>query len=318
VNVTPGFRQVLDHGVATSAVTQAQAINGKQAFQIHWHRKHAMLDNFNDKLAPITGMIVCADDYGLREDINRSILELCNVGKLSAVSCMVLLERCTAASLEELRRHESSIDMGLHLCLTDEGLPLSGSVQGLADSSRLPRFGLLLRRALSRRINPQQLRLDISKQYELFVEKCGRRPDYIDGHLHVHQLPVIGEALVAFVQSLPVGSRPYVRNTCLPLRELRRRGLPWLKSAMIGFFGKRMLSLLNAAAITTNQGFAGIYDFRCWSQYEAYFPKFVECLPNTNGLLVVHPGADEDWRRKECEVLRRFDFPAGSPNRFRR
>jgi hypothetical protein len=263
-------------------------------------------------------MIVCADDYGLREDVNCSILELCDAGRLSAVSCMVLLERCTAGSLEELRRRESRIDIGLHLCLTDEGLPLSGSVQSLADSSRLPRFGLLLRWALSRRLQPQQVRLDISKQYELFVEKCGRRPDYIDGHLHAHQLPVIGEALVEFVKSLPAESRPYVRNTWLPLRELRHRGLPWLKSAMIGYFGKRMLSLLNAAATPTNQGFAGIYDFRCWSRYEGYFPKFVDCLPNANGLLVVHPGADEDWRRKECEVLRRFNFPAGSPNRFRR
>jgi hypothetical protein len=87
---------------------------------------------------------------------------------------------------------------------------------------------------------------------------------------------------------------------------------------MIGFFGKRMLSHLEAAGLPTNQGFAGIYDFRRWSQYQAYFPKFVECLPDANGLLVVHPGADEDWRRQECEVLRRFDFPAGSPNRFRR
>src|SRR2546422_7241019 len=44
-------------------------------------------------------MILCADDYGLSEDIDRAILELCRSGRLTAVSCMVALERCSADSL---------------------------------------------------------------------------------------------------------------------------------------------------------------------------------------------------------------------------
>ena len=70
-------------------------------------------------------MIICADDYGLREDIDRAILELCNRRRLTAVSCMVLFERCNAGALKRLLAHEGNVDIGLHLCLTDEGLPLS-------------------------------------------------------------------------------------------------------------------------------------------------------------------------------------------------
>ena len=68
-------------------------------------------------------MILCADDYGLREDIDEAILELCGLGKLTAVSCMVGLESCTAQSLGKLLRQESALDIGLHLCLTHEDLP---------------------------------------------------------------------------------------------------------------------------------------------------------------------------------------------------
>ena len=51
-------------------------------------------------------MILCADDYGLSEDIDRAILELCRSGRLTAVSCMVALERCSAESLRELLAHQ--------------------------------------------------------------------------------------------------------------------------------------------------------------------------------------------------------------------
>ena len=75
---------------------------------------------------------------------------------------------------------------------------------------------------------------------------------------------------------------------------------------------------LRAAGVSTNQGFAGIYDFQNWRNYGAYLPRFVACLPEPNGILVVHPGFDEDWRRAELEALFGFTFAEGMPNRFRR
>src|SRR5260221_6226051 len=62
-------------------------------------------------------MIVCADDFGLRDDINSAVLELCGLGKLSAVSCMVVLERCSLTAVKPLLVHQGRIDIGLHLCL---------------------------------------------------------------------------------------------------------------------------------------------------------------------------------------------------------
>jgi predicted glycoside hydrolase/deacetylase ChbG (UPF0249 family) len=254
-------------------------------------------------------MIVCADDYGLREDINQAILELAGLGKLTAASCMAALESCTAERLGKLLQHGSHIDMGLHLCLTREDLS--------CPDDRSPSFGSLLRAALTGGVSRTEIRQRVAAQYELFVKKAGRRPDYLDGHLHAHQLPGVRDGLLDFVLSLPREDRPYVRNTAMPIRALRKAGLPWVKALLIGRFGAGFRKNLRQEGIATNHGFAGIYDFREWRRYPVYLPKFIVCLTEPTGILVVHPGQEEPWRRQEFRALMEFEFAPRSLNRFR-
>jgi hypothetical protein len=87
---------------------------------------------------------------------------------------------------------------------------------------------------------------------------------------------------------------------------------PWF----VGLFGARFFRQLRASGVPTNDGFAGIYDFGKWRRYGEYLPRFVSCLPGSNGILVAHPGSDENWRRQEFAALRDFPFAAGTPNRF--
>jgi hypothetical protein len=261
-------------------------------------------------------MILCADDYGLSDGVNAAILELCALGRLSAVSCMVALERCSAEDMARLLALKPKPDIGLHLCLTDEGLPLSACPAWPGGQPpHLPTFGKLLRRSLLG-IGPRGIAETVAAQYELFVQKCSVRPDFIDGHLHVHQLPGMAQAVEAFVRGLPKESRPYVRNTHLPLSELRSRRLPWVKAAFIGGFGGRMRRRLGAAGLRTNEGFAGIYDFKRFAEFPAFLSRFVECLPHPNGILVAHPGREEPWREQEFATLREFPFSPGALNRF--
>ncbi len=257
-------------------------------------------------------MIICADDYGMGDDVDRAILELCAMRKLSAVSCMVALERCRAELLKPLLEFQAGVDIGLHFCIADETLT------ALENKKSLPAFGAVLRRSLLGKILSKEIRNEVAAQYELFLKKCGRPPDYIDGHLHAHQLPGVREGLLEFVSSLPANARPYVRNTCEPVKNLWKNRLPWLKAAFIGEFGAKMLKELRANGIPTNEGFAGIYDFKNYRGYLDYFPRFAACLQKRNGILVVHPGGNENWRRSEYEVLSRYTFNVGAPNRFDR
>jgi predicted glycoside hydrolase/deacetylase ChbG (UPF0249 family) len=258
-------------------------------------------------------MIICADDYGLREDIDRAILELCGLGKLSAVSCMVLFERCDPAALRRLLTHQAKVDIGLHLCLTGERLPLSPPLA----ESHLTDFKSLFWHAMFGQIKRQEIFRQVSIQYELFMAKCGRRPDYIDGHLHAHQLPGVRSGLIDFVSSLPPEHKPYVRNTRMSVGEMRHLKLSWAKAAFISALGMRMQRALHTRAVATNDGFAGIYSFKKWQSYPRYLPKFVECLHKPNGILVVHPGFNEDWRKQEFESLQKFILNEES-NRFQR
>ena len=261
-------------------------------------------------------MIVCADDYGLSDGINEAILELCRRARLTAVSCMVALERCDAQSMARLRELKSSVDIGLHLCLTEVGLPLSRcSAWAEGHRPQLPSFPKLVARSFFG-VGVEHLARTVAAQYELFIQKCGATPDFIDGHLYAHQLPRVADSLEAFVSGLPAGSRPYIRNADLSLLELKSRYLPWLKAAFIGRAGRRMRQRLIKAHIRTNQGFAGIYDFKRFREYPSYLPRFVDCLPHKNGILVVHPGHGEDWREQEFATLQEFVFPPRKLNRF--
>jgi hypothetical protein len=261
-------------------------------------------------------MIVCADDYGLREDIDQAILDLTGAGKLAAVSCMAVLESCTPESLGKVLQRTPAVDVGLHLCLTSEDLPDGLPTDAMGTHRRAYTFRGLLVSALAGRVSEAGIRGQVAAQYELFMQKAGRRPDYLDGHLHVHQLPSVRDGLIEFVLSLPVAERPYVRNTAMPLPKLWKARLPWLKAWLIGSFGAELQRMLRRADIATNQGFAGIYDFEKWRRYGAYLPRFAACLAAPNGILVVHPGSHEPWRKQEYCVLKEFTFAAGSLNRL--
>jgi hypothetical protein len=224
---------------------------------------------------------------------------------------MSALQRCTADTLKVLLEHQTKVDIGLHLCLTDDGLPVE-----LPRSQELPTFGSLVTRSLLMQTNPRDISREIQIQYELFVAKSGKQPDFIDGHLHVHQLPGVRQGLLDFVSTLPPHHRPYIRNTFMPAGNLRRARLPWMKAAIIGTQGATMKRMLEAAGIRTNNGFAGIYDFRRWQKYSEYLPRFAASLREQNGLLVVHPGLCEDWRRQEFESLTGFKSDPGKLNRY--
>jgi len=259
-------------------------------------------------------MIVCADDFGLRADIDEAILELCAARKLSAVSCMTLFERCSQESLREIQKFRARIDLGLHLCLTAE--PVARSSNGANASPIIfSSFANCLWRTFSRTVSKPDLLREISAQYEGFVDKTGSAPDHIDGHLHIHQAPAIREALIEFVLGLPENHRPYVRNTAMSIRELQTRRLLFAKAWPIGIFGARMARRLRSAGLRTNEGFAGIYDFNRHMRFCEFLPGFVRCLKDRKGILVVHPGKGEAWRRSEFEAMAKTDFTR-SPNKF--
>ncbi|MEI6149844.1 MAG: ChbG/HpnK family deacetylase [bacterium] len=256
-------------------------------------------------------MIVCADDYGLTEDINWAILDLAGRGRLSAVSIMIALPQCDRTAVAALQTYAGRVELGLHLVLTD-ARPLGAAEEERSILDRnggfLP-FGRLMRRACVMGVRPADVAREVGLQVRRFEECVGARPKFIDSHLHVHQFPGVAEGVAAFVAGLPAAGRPAVRNACVPLRKALRQGVAPMKNLAISLFGRRMRRLLRAQGIVTNEGFAGIYDYRRHSEYKQYLKRFLSCMESPSGILMVHPGGVEAWRRSEYEALGETELP---------
>lgn len=221
-------------------------------------------------------MIICADDFGMTEDINRATAELVRAGKIDAVSCMVNSPFFLA---DELRRL-GSVNLGLHFTLAETR----------------QEFRRLLIRAYMRRLNRRKIYDELAAQYDRFLQIAGHPPDFIDGHLHVQQLPVIRDAVIEFIRTQCAGHITRVRNAAMPLRQCS------IKSFLISMPGWTIKRKLNKAGIPTNDGFGGIYNYTGFMRYPRYLENFLRNIPE-NGIIMVHPGLSEPWRRAEFDAL---------------
>ena len=222
-------------------------------------------------------MILCADDFGMAEDSNRATAELARTGKIDAVSCMVKAPFFTAEELLELG---GAVKTGLHFTLAE-------TPQEFRD---------LVVRAYTRRLDRQALIGELTAQVERFEQITGRQPDFIDGHLHVQQLPVVRDAVIELIKARFPEAPPPVRNASIPLRRCSP------KSLLISAPGRVLKRKLRAASIPTNDGFGGIYNYRDFMRYPRHLEHFLRTVPDT-GIIMVHPGLNEPWRRAEYDAL---------------
>ena len=252
-----------------------------------------------------TPIVVCADDYGLESGVDAAIVALANKRRLSATGCLVTAPGFvqSASALKAL-----PIDVGLHLNFT-ENLGPPGIYRSL---------GALIAAAYTGRLSAQAVRAQIDQQLDLFHAHVSRAPDFVDGHLHVHQFPVIREQLVEALRARYPGRLPWLRDT-RPTHL--SSSLPWMqriKAHVIGALGGRAFSVLaQHIGAEQNNGFAGAYDFS--RSHPDYAWMLDQWLPHASAwtLLMTHPAKSASPalafgrdRQREFQVLDSDDFPA--------
>lgn len=200
-----------------------------------------------ESLKPV---IICADDYGVDPNVDLAIVELARQARLSATSVLVDadISEGSVSALESI-----DIDIGLHLNFTE--------VFGQLSPQSVMPLSKLIMRAHARLLPRSWVRANIERQLGRFEALFGRLPDYVDGHLHVHQLPVIRDELIEALTRRQLPSGFWVRDT----RAGAMPGWPWserFKSWVIGHLGMpRLASLVERAQLSRNHGFFGVYDF---------------------------------------------------------
>lgn len=267
-----------------------------------------MADNQTDP-KPI---LLCADDYAIAPGVSRAILDLIDRGRLSATSCMTV-SRFWPEHAGRLRARDGKADIGLHLTLTDAA-PLS-AMPRLAPTGRLPGLGRLIALALLRRLDREEIGGEVDRQIARFADAFGRPPDYVDGHLHVHQLPVVRDIVLDRIKRLPGA---YLRVCAEPASAILRRGVAVQRALVISALGTGLKRRIAAGRLGGNARFAGVRDFDETQPYRTLMQAFLRDAPD--GLLVMcHPGiADADLaavdrvttaREEEYRYLGSDEFP---------
>lgn len=200
------------------------------------------------------GILICADDYGLHPDVDRAIVDLAREGRLSATSVLVDAHGldARAAWLDGL-----DVDRGLHLNLTER-------TGDLLPADVVPSLGKLITDCYSGRISHGWVSDAINRQLDRFELLFGCSPDYVDGHQHVHQLPIVRSLLMSalaqrITRSGRPTSRPWIRST-RATKGLISTGLrQWFKSIVIESLGARSMErLASSCGLACNNGFAGV------------------------------------------------------------
>ncbi|MCR6631609.1 MAG: ChbG/HpnK family deacetylase [Magnetospirillum sp.] len=246
--------------------------------------------------SPRPAITLCADDYGLSPGVSDGIRALIALGRLQATGCMTGSPHWPDAA-PLLRALDGRADMGVHLTLTDQA-PL-GAMPDLAPAGRFPSLPQLLKRAVTRRLDKAEITAELERQIDSFETHYGRPPDFLDGHHHVHQLPVIGEAVLELWRRR-LNGKGWVRSCVEPFPAILRRGVDPFRASVIAALGLGFRRRLEREGVPHNTSFRGVYDFSARVPFAELFRRFTDA-PGERALVMVHPGkVDDALRAADC------------------
>jgi predicted glycoside hydrolase/deacetylase ChbG (UPF0249 family) len=216
-------------------------------------------------------LILCADDFAQSPGISRGILELIDAGRLSATSVFAESPHWRSLAPELAAR---AVDVGVHVSLTEPFTPGHRSLGYWLAASQL------------RLISRARLTARILAQIDAFAAAFGRLPDYLDGHQHVHALPVVRDALTDAIAARWRGAaRPYLRAP----DRLADGGDSAFKSRVLQQCCRGFAAHAHAQGLAAPGWFAGMYSLTLKADFAALMRRWLAAAPD-GGLIMCHPG----------------------------
>lgn len=234
-------------------------------------------------------ILLVADDFAISAGVTEGISNLATARRISATSAIVTLDRwrTDAPRLAALR---AGIAVGLHVNLT-LGAPL-GDMPKLAPQGVLPPLPHLINRALTGRIDADEVAREIARQLVRFEQMTGHAPDLIDGHQHVHALPGVRRGLITAL------TRHFADRTSKPLIRIPRPHLQKAATATGTGAKALLLATLSAgfekavrdAGFPANTTFAGVTRFADTNDAVRHDLAAAAQLRGGLHLVMCHPG----------------------------
>ncbi len=249
-------------------------------------------------------VILCADDFGLADGVSRGIVELAQMGRLSATGAMTNMPGWRRAAAD-LRPLKDRIVVGLHLNFT-VGHPLSAMPQ-LAPSGAFPALRDLLPRALKRQLPEDEISREIACQLDAFVEFHGAPPAFVDGHQHVHVLPVIRPVLIRALKERGYAGRLWLRDPADRVSAILRRPIGRNKALIVKALARGFARSAHASGFQTNRGFSGFAPLDLSVPAACIFEEAFSRL-GTRPIIMCHPGyVDDELRALDPAVESRLE-----------
>ena len=152
---------------------------------------------------------------------------------------------------------------------------------------------------------------EIRAQIERFNDLFGRMPDFIDGHKHVQQLPVIKDALVKVIRD--INFSPYLRIAALPRTWMMNTLLHFSKkltfdNMIINYPGTGACKLFIKYGFHCNRYLLGYYNRNCKATFSEIFRIYTKINPIDKDIFYCHPGQEEKHRADCMRFLLSDEF----------
>lgn len=232
----------------------------------------------------------CADDFAMNPEISDAILLLIKTGALHATSCMTQSAHWSIAA-QQLKPISHNIHVGLHLNFTHR----------FCSATTIFSLPMLMLKAWSRQLDSKLIQQSIEQQWHAFVNEMGKQPDFIDGHQHIHQFPVIRDVLISFLKQQ--NFQGWVRSLQHPITASHQR----IKTRLLSVLGAASLATLcQQQKIQQNQFFAGIYNFKS-NNYPLLNQQWLRHAQD-NLLIMCHPATQVTDRNDLISAARVQEF----------
>jgi predicted glycoside hydrolase/deacetylase ChbG (UPF0249 family) len=199
-----------------------------------------------------------------------------------------------------LRQLDGSIAVGLHLNLTT-GRPLA-ALPSLAPGDTLPPLEDLMRRAFTGGLSAEEVRGEVERQFDAFEQAYAAPPAFVDGHQHVHVLPVVRQALLQVAKAKGYAGRLWLRDPSDGIVTIIRREIGANKALVVKALSIGFRRAARLAGFDTNEGFSGFSPLDAATAADRVLQRaLLELGPRP--VVMCHPGhVDEELRALDRAV----------------
>lgn len=171
-------------------------------------------------------IIITADDFGISEKANASILKLAKAGKLDRVA---VIPHGIFTAQETAELIDSGVKMDAHLNITENILGKRKTKEGI-----ISRGIVFVLKLFTKKFSKKGVYENWDSDIRLFIERFGKKPDGINSHHHVHFFPkyfkiildLMGKHDISFVRFGKIsllGDNNRVKNILSVLRKKNRK-----------------------------------------------------------------------------------------------